>query len=415
METTEDSGNTKRVTKEQQDIIKAAFLDPRSPSAYSSPDKVYQQCKSLIKNLTKGTVTNVLSSEPEFTQFRRYKRVLGRKTIFRSSKIFSETAFDLLDIHALFGNNDKVKFLAIYQCILSKFLIVIPIYSKTAEQIKSAFDQFYKNPLVNERKGIIIWSDKEPGLKSIEPYLKKKYETQIWHSKTLNSAKSIFAELSVASVSNRIYRYLSHIGKTRYIDQLPNIIFGLNNQKKKELNGMTPEFLAHSPESMRKLLKQKIQEEIQREKDTNRKTPEYRIGDSVLAKNWPPSLFRKNFLPKFQPQPRKIVGIKLSTPVLYILEGLPNLRFYKQQLSLIKRGSKIFEEKLNKQKPSVSSRPVYKLIKTRLDPDRQTRNGKILSYAKFYQLKDPVENKLDWVDEKTYQSLLEKDQIANYE
>ena len=178
---------------------------------------------------------------------------------------------------------------------------------------------------------------------------------------------------------------------------------------------MTPEFLAHSPESMRKLLKEKIQEEIQREKDTNRKTPEYRIGDSVLAKNWPPSLFRKNFLPKFQPQPRKIVGIKLSTPVLYILEGLPNLRFYKQQLSLIKRGSKIFEEKLNKQKPSVSSRPVYKLIKTRLDPDRQTRNGKILSYAKFYQLKDPVENKLDWVDKKTYQSLLEKDQIANYE
>ena len=99
---------------------------------------------------------------------------------------------------------------------------------------------------------------------------------------------------------------------------------------------------------------------------------------------------------------------------MYTLEGLPNFRFYKSQLSLVKRGSQIFSEKINKQEPQESSRQKFKLIKTRLDEDRKTRNGKVLSYAKFYQIENS-EKKKDWIDEKAYQSLLEKDQISNHE
>ena len=131
----------------------------------------------------------------------------------------------------------------------------------------------------------------------------------------------------------------------------------------------------------------------------------------VLPLNWPTTLFKKDFLPKFDNVPRKVIGIKLSVPPLYILEGLPKLRFYASQLSLVKRGSDIFSEKINKQKPQQDSRVKYKLIKTRLDPERKTRSGTILSYAKSYQLQDNKSNNTEWVNEQTYNTLLKKNQI----
>ena len=131
-----------------------------------------------------------------------------------------------------------------------------------------------------------------------------------------------------------------------------------------------------------------------------------KIGHHLCLKN--------RFCRNSSPPPRKVVSIKLSIPVMYTLEGLPNFRFYKSQLSLVKRGSQIFSEKINKQEPQESSRQKFKLIKTRLDEDRKTRNGKVLSYTKFYQIEDSKKKK-DWIDEKAYQSLLEKDQITNHE
>ena len=403
--------NGTEANDKQKDIIKSAFLDPSSPAAFSSLERVYQLCKSVIKGLTRGTVANVLSTEPEFTQYKKPKRVKGRKTIFRSSIPFSETAIDLSECGAISSKNGGVRYLFVFQCILSKYLIVIPLRSKNTESIRDGFNQFFSNPIINKRKGIIFWSDKEAAVKANEHYLEKTYQAQVWYAKTLSKTKSIFAEISIRSLSSRINRYMSYIGKMTFINKLQDIVSGINNCARAELNGKSPVFVIQNESSMRALLKQKIQEEIARENKKVGKTPVYRISDLVLPLNWPTTLFKKDFIPKFNSTPRKILEIKLSQPPLYILEGLPKLRFYASQLSLVKRGSDIFSEKINKQKSQQDSRVKYKLIKTRLDPERKTRSGTILSYAKFYQLQDNISKQSEWVDEKTYNSLLQKNQI----
>ena len=402
------------VTQEQKDIVKSAFLDPKSAAAYSSVEKVYRQCKEYIKGLTRGTVSNILSTEPEFTQHRRFKAEKGRKIVYRSSIPFHETGIDLCDVHNLSSKNANVKFLFLFQCTLSRYLIVIPLRSKSSESIRYGFEQFYAHPFVHGKKGVIFWSDKESGVKSNEAWLKQVYDATVIHSKSLSQTKSILIEIAVKQLTNRLMRFLSHLGQITYLDHLKDIVDGINSSPRKELYMKSAKEVVNDPSAMRLLLKRKINEEITRESKNAGKTPFYRIGDLVLAKNWPPSLFKKSFLPKFQPTPRKVVSIKLSIPVMYTLEGLPNFRFYKSQLSLVKRGSQIFSEKINKQEPQESSRQKFKLIKTRLDEDRKTRNGKVLSYAKFYQIEDSKKKK-DWIDEKAYQSLLEKDQITNHE
>ena len=399
------------VNDKQKDIIKSAFLDPSSPVAYSSLEKVFQQCKSVIKGLTRGDVANVLSTEPEFTQYRKPKRVKGRKTIFRSSIPFKETAIDLNECGSISSKNKNVRYLFVFQDILTKYLIVIPIRSKNTESIRDGFDQFFSNPVVNKRKGVIFWSDQEAAVKANEQYLQNSYQAQVWYAKTLNKTKSVHAELSIRTLSSRINRYMSYIGKMTFIDKLQDIVSGINNCVRPELNGKSPATVIQNKKLMHDLLKQKIQEEIAREKKISGKKIAFRINDMVLPLNWPTTLFKKDFLPKFDNVPRKVIGIKLSVPPLYILEGLPKLRFYASQLSLVKRGSDIFSEKINKQKPQQDSRVKYKLIKTRLDPERKTRSGTILSYAKSYQLQDNKSNNTEWVNEQTYNTLLKKNQI----
>ena len=399
------------VNEQERDLIRSAFLDPASPVAYTSLQRVYEKCKSLIHGLTKGTVAHVLSAEPEYTQHRNFKAVDGRKTIYRSPIPFHEVAIDLMEVGSIKNSNSGIRFLFIFQGILSKYLIVVPIKSKTTESIRSGFDKFYSHPLINGKKGIIYWSDREAGIRANESYLHHKYDASVWYSNSLNKAKSVFAENQIRYLSSRLYRYLSYVGKTKYLSNLQNIVDGMNNSTKKSLYGQSPASVVKDATAMKKLLKQKIKEELLREKKNTGKMPYLRIGDLVLTKHWPPSLFRKNFLPKFQSQPRLVTGIKLSIPYMYSVQGLP-FKFYRGQLSLVKRGSQIFQEKLNKQKPQTHSRRQYKLIRTKLDPDRQTRNGKILSYVKSYEIKDLQDNSTEWLNEKEYQNLKDKEQIV---
>lgn len=403
-----------KVNDEQKDIIKSAFLDPVSPVAFSNLERVYQQCKSVIKGLTRGDVVNVLSAEPEFTQYRKPKRVKGRKTIFRSSIPFAETAIDLSECGAIASKNGGIRYLFVFQCILCKYLIVVPLRSKNTESIRDGFDQFFSNPVVNKRKGVIFWSDQEAAVKANEQYLLNSYQAKVWYAKTLSKTKSIFAEISIRSLTSRINRYMSYIGKMTFINKLQDIVTGINNCKRAELNGRSPESVIRNKSFMHDLLKQKIQEEIAREKGP-KKPVKYRIGDLVLPLNWPSTLFKKDFLPKFDSTAREILEVKPSQPPLYVLKGLPKLKFYGSQLSLVKRGSDIFSEKINKQKPQQDSRVKYKLIKTRLDPERKTRSGTILSYAKFYQLRDNISGKTEWVNERDYDILIKKNQIIKDE
>ena len=127
---------------------------------------------------------------------------------------------DLADMQLLSKYNKGIRFLLCVIDIFSKYAWVVPLKDKKGVNIVKAFQIILKQ---SNRKPNKIWIDKGPEF--YNAYFKKWLrDNNIVMYSTHNEGKSVVAERFIRTLKGKIYKYMTSISKSVYIDKLDDIV-----------------------------------------------------------------------------------------------------------------------------------------------------------------------------------------------
>ena len=119
---------------------------------------------------------------------------------------------------------------------------------------------------------------------------------------TNNEGKSVIAERFIRTVKNKIYKYMTVISKTMYIDKLDDIV--------KEYNNTYHTTIKMKPADVKDNIY------IVFEKEVNDKNPKFKVGDHVRISKYK-NIFAKGYMPNWSEKIFIIKKIKNTVPCHY--------------------------------------------------------------------------------------------------
>ena len=123
-------------------------------------------------------------------------------------------------------SNKRICYLLCVINIISKYAWVIPLKDKKGISITKAFQNNLKE---SNRKPNKMWVDKGSEFcnRSMKSWLEKKNDIEMYS--TYNEGKSVVAERFIRTLKNKIYKYMTSISKSVFIDKLDDIVNKYNN------------------------------------------------------------------------------------------------------------------------------------------------------------------------------------------
>ena len=169
---------------------------------------------------------------------------------------------DLADMQSLSRYNKGIKYLLCTIDLFSKYAWVIPIKDKRGVSIVNAF----KKIISEGRKPNKIWVDQGSEFynKSFTDFLKI---NNIEMYSTFNEGKSVVAERFIKTQKNKIYKHMTAISKTVYVDVLDDIVNKYNNTVRKTIKMKPIDVTSHSY--------------AEYNEESNKKYPKFKVGDHV--------------------------------------------------------------------------------------------------------------------------------------
>ena len=128
---------------------------------------------------------------------------------------FKDNISDLADMQLISNFNKESRFLLCVVDIFSKYAWVVPLKDKRSVSIVNAFQKILT---VSNRKPNKIWVGKESEYYNsfFKKWLK---DNDIEMYSTHNEGKSVVAERFIRTLKAKIYKYLTSVSKTVYIDK----------------------------------------------------------------------------------------------------------------------------------------------------------------------------------------------------
>ena len=138
---------------------------------------------------------------------------------------------------------------------------------------------------------------------------------------THDEGKSVVTEIFIRTLKNKIYKYMTSISKSVYIDKLDDIVNKYNN-KKHRTNKMKP-------------IDVKDNTYIAFDKEVNDKGPKFKVGDHVRISKYK-TIFAKSYTPNWSEEVFVIKKVKNTVPWTYVINDLNGEEitrtFYKKEL-----------------------------------------------------------------------------------
>ena len=187
-----------------------SYLNKRFP-LYKKYWKSYLQSKNPY-NITLGTKK----------RFKRLKYITAKLNFNFQIDIAYMTQ---LNGYKLSSKNDDYKYLLVIQDILSRFIWVFPLRSKSSNEVCQKFKDFYKTIAT---KGIQIFSDKGTEFKKCLSLFFKQKNIRHYHGQN-ETIKAALCERSIRTLKQYIWRYIEHTKNLKYIDVLPKIVQTINS------------------------------------------------------------------------------------------------------------------------------------------------------------------------------------------
>ena len=169
---------------------------------------------------------------------------------------------DLADMQLLSKYNKGIKYLLCAIDLLSKYAWVIPIKDKNVTSIVNAFQK-----IISERRKLNkTWVDQGSEFydKSFKDFLKI---NNIEIYSTYSEGKSVVAERSIRTLKNKIFKHMTAISKTVYVDVLDDIVNKYNNTVRKTIKMKPIDVTSHSYAECNE--------------ESNKKYPKFKVGDHV--------------------------------------------------------------------------------------------------------------------------------------
>ena len=136
-----------------------------------------------------------------------------------------------------------------------------------------------------------------------------------------NKGKSAVAERFIKTLKNKMYKYMTSISKSVYIDKLDDIVDEYNN--------------TYQRASKMKPIDVKDNTYIDFEKEVNDKDPKFKLGDYVRISKYR-NIFVKGYTPNWSEEVCVIEKVKNTVPWTYVINDLNGEEiigiFYKKEL-----------------------------------------------------------------------------------
>ena len=274
-------------------------------SLYTSGPAAYGSSSNLRKasKLSKAKVDSFLQQKNSHTKYRQVKRTFPRLKViaYDINEIWS---IDVAYVDKLSKYNNGVKYLLVAVDVLSRYLRVVPMRSKSALETTKAFKK-----MIAKVKPQKVWSDKGTEFKGAFKQLCDKMGIETYT--TASETKSAFAERNIRSLKNIIYKHLENKWTYQYINKLPQFVQTINSRvnrvTKLAPNKVTKKHVPHL-----------ISLAAERSSSFVRK-PKFRIKDTVrIAKEDLP--FKKGYKQSFTDEIFTIINIPTYNPPTYNLQ-----------------------------------------------------------------------------------------------
>jgi hypothetical protein len=297
----------------QQKSVYDKYTNPSLPGAFTGLSGFLKNNKGVKKKLA----SRVIKGLPVYTLHVPIKYTFKRTRTFVKS-IDDQWQADLVDMSNVAGSNSNYKFILTVIDVFSKKAWAIPLLNKTAERVKDAYKEIFKDG----RKPKQIYSDDGNEFKGVcKDYLTEK-NIEIFVAKTKNKASVIERfNRTLKEMLHRYFTFMKEEVKTtnlhtkRYIDVLPKIMLNYNNKFHRSIK-MSPNMVTKANENI-------VFKNLYSPSDINSIELKFKKGQFVrIVKE--KSIFDKGYTAGWSKSIHVIYKIIAQDPVLYILREIRN-------------------------------------------------------------------------------------------
>ena len=292
-------------------------------------DRSCKDCNTLgaaayasVGNLAKASrlpvskVRQFLHSKDFYTKFNLAARKFKRIKAF--ARFRNEIwCMDLAYVDKLAKENNGVKYLQVRQDLFDRTLNAKGMKTKDSQETVKAFSSM----ITKRNRPKKIWVDK--GTEFTGAFKKFCAAEGIQVYSTMSETKAPFAERTIRSLKNILYRYMEEFGY-KYIHKLPQFISTLNSRRNSSID-MRPNTVKNC--DFMSILYSKPLRDF--------KKPIFKIGDRVRISKYDLP-FRKGYKPQFTREVFEIVGIATRKPPTYTIKDeqdeIIQGKFYQKEL-----------------------------------------------------------------------------------
>ena len=317
-----------------EEQLSKVYYETESPSAFTGAEKVYQEAKKQMPDLTRRHVREWLEKQYTYTMHKPIRKRFPRRSIHVAG-MDDQWQMDLADMVQLRRFNDGYQYLLTCIDIYSKYAWVVPIKNKSGQEVARALDGVFKEGRIPKK----LQSDKgREFLNHLVQDLLKQYGVHFFTSED-PQIKCAVVERFNRTIKGRIWKYFTKSRTYRYINVLPDIVKGYNNSEHRTI-GRTPASV--HPGYIRPPSPHGMDE------------PRLRVGDKVRISR-AKMVFEKGYLPNWTEELFTIIECLHTQPPVYRIKD-----YYGEEI----KGT-FYEAEL--QKTEVEEYWIEKVIKKRGD------------------------------------------------
>ena len=189
------------------------YYDPSHPGSYSGVDKLYRAVRAEGKHkISRKKLEEFLKTQETYGVHRKAINRFPRPRVITSG-VGIQAEADLADMSTLAPFNDQFKFVLVHIDIFSKYVRTVPLKSKTAQEVTSAFKKIFADggktqKIRTDRGGEFV-------NKTVQALFRKE---GIKYFTSSNITKCAVVERAIKTLKTKYFKYMTQFQTFRYID-----------------------------------------------------------------------------------------------------------------------------------------------------------------------------------------------------
>ena len=310
--------------EERDKRLQQLYLELPEPTAFASKRQLSQKSGLKIPE-----VGQWLSGIDAYTLHKPVRKRFSRNVVHVTTKDEQWQA-DLVDVSSLSSENDSYRYLLTTIDVFSKLAFVIPLKTKTGEEVSKAFETIFKRI---GRVPLKLQTDKGGEFRNKKVFaLLKKYDIQYFVTQNPDTKASVIERFH-RTLRSKMWHYFTHARTHRFIDVLEKLVDSYNNSYHRSI-GMAPAQVSED-----NILQVYNTLYANKNLGAAKRKPRFKIGETVRI-----SKSKGTFERKFETGwTREIFRIKQVIPhaeIVYVVEDLNGTEitgtFYESELQAVK-------------------------------------------------------------------------------